>query len=68
MLLLTYFAEVFGELTLTSMFGQVWSLPFLIYLYVVDINSINKWLAWALMTLLWSYPSGTLTKLVSDIY
>ena len=59
MLLLTYVAEVWGELTLTSMFGQIWALPFLVYIYVIDINSINKWLAWAVMTLLLGYPNGT---------
>jgi hypothetical protein len=55
---MTYFAEVFGELTLTAMIGQIWALPFIIYIYAVDINSINKWAAWGLMTALLSYPSG----------
>lgn len=55
---MTYLAEVFGELTLTAMMGQIWALPFLVYIYAVDINSINKWAAWGLMTALLSYPSG----------
>jgi hypothetical protein len=58
MLALTYFAEIFGELTFTSMFGQIWALPFLVYIYKVDITKINKWSAFAIMSLLLSYPSG----------
>jgi drug/metabolite transporter superfamily protein YnfA len=58
MLLLTYVAEIWGELTLTAAFGQVWALPFLVYIYVVDITKINKWQAFGIMSLLLSYPSG----------
>lgn len=58
MLILTYLAEIWGELTLTSMLGQIWALPFLIYLYCVDINQINKWAAWGVMTALLCYPSA----------
>jgi hypothetical protein len=60
MLILTYVAEIWGELTLTSAFGQVWALPFLIYIYKVDITKINKWSAFGIMSLLLSYPSGKL--------
>ena len=59
MMIMTYCAEIYGELSLTAMVGQIWTLPFLIYIYVVDINSINKWLAWGIMTTLLAYPSGT---------
>lgn len=58
MLILTYIAEIWGELTLTSMIGQIWVLPFVVYIYCVDITKINKWTAWGVMTLLISYPSG----------
>lgn len=58
MLIITYASEVTGQLTLTALTGQIWALPFLVYLYAVDINSVNKWLAWAIMTLLLSYPNG----------
>jgi hypothetical protein len=58
MLALTYVAEIWGELTLTSAFGQIWALPFLIYIYLVDITKINKWKAFSIMSLLLSYPSG----------
>ncbi|KAE9375244.1 MFS general substrate transporter [Stipitochalara longipes BDJ] len=58
MLALTYVAEIWGELTLTSAFGQIWALPFLIYIYLVDITKINKWKAFSIMSLLLSYPSA----------
>ncbi|RDW68164.1 MFS general substrate transporter-67 [Coleophoma cylindrospora] len=58
MLSLTYAGEVFSELTFTALVGQFWALPFLIFIYVVDMNKINKWLAWAIMTGLLSYPSA----------
>ncbi|KAL4804756.1 major facilitator superfamily domain-containing protein [Aspergillus unguis] len=57
MVLLSYTAEAAKELTFVSLFGQIWALPFLVYLYVVDINSVNKWVAWAVMTLLLAYPN-----------
>lgn len=59
MLALTYVAEIWGELTLTSMIGQIWALPFIVFIYAVDITKINKWKAWGIMSLLLSYPSGT---------
>lgn len=58
MLSLTYAAEVFGELTLTSMLGQIWILPFLIYLNVVDTANTSRWVIWTVTTLLLSYPNG----------
>lgn len=57
MMALTYFAEVVGELTFTSMLGQVWALPFLVYIYKVDITKINKWSAFGIMSALLSFPS-----------
>ncbi|KAJ6139574.1 hypothetical protein N7471_006060 [Penicillium samsonianum] len=58
LLLLTYVSEICSQLTLVSMIGQIWILPFLIYLYVVDINTANKWCVWAVMTLLLAYPNA----------
>jgi len=58
MLALTYLAEIFGELTFMSVSGQIWALPFLIYLNVVDTTKINKWIVWAVITLLLSYPNA----------
>ena len=62
MLSLTYAAEVFGELTFTALIGQLWALPFLVFINVVDINGINKWLAWLIMTALLCYPNGKTTS------
>ena len=56
MLGLTYLAEIWRELTITSMLSQIWFLPFLIYLYVQDITKIDKWVAWGVLTMLLSYP------------
>lgn len=58
MMAVTYAAEIFGELTLFSLTGQIWALPFLIYLNVVNITHVNKWIIWTVTTLLLSYPSG----------
>lgn len=62
MLGLTYAGEVFGELTLVALVGQVWALPFLAFIYFVDISSVSKWVAWTIMTALLCYPSGTSTS------
>lgn len=58
MLGLTYAGEVRSELTYTALFGQLWALPFIIFINVCDITTINKWLAWLVMTLLLCYPSA----------
>ncbi|KAH8812635.1 major facilitator superfamily domain-containing protein [Xylogone sp. PMI_703] len=58
MLGLTYAGEVFGELTYTALIGQIWALPFLIFMNLVDINQINKWFAWLIMTALLCYPNA----------
>ena len=64
---MTYAGEVFGELTFTALFGQLWALPFLIFINVIDINSINKWIAWAVMTALLCYPNGKLQYIARPI-
>lgn len=58
MLIITYLAEVFGELTFTAMTGQIWTLPFLVYLTVVDTSQANKWVVWAVISLLLGAPYG----------
>lgn len=58
MLLVTYIAEIIGELTFTSMIGQIWALPFLIYLNAVNTAQTNRWIMYTVITLLLSYPSG----------
>jgi hypothetical protein len=64
MLALTYAGEVFKELTFTALIGQLWAFPFILFMNLVDINGINKWWAWIIMTALLCYPSGKL--LASD--
>ena len=65
MLFITYLAEIVGELTFVSWTGQIWLLPFLIYLNVVNFAKVNKWVIWTVTTLLLSYPNGKITSLFS---
>lgn len=58
MLLVAYLAEVSGQLTLVAGLGQIWVLPFLIYLNSVDLAGVNRWVIYAVTTLLLSYPNG----------
>ncbi|KAF3072967.1 hypothetical protein TsFJ059_006920 [Trichoderma semiorbis] len=58
MLALTYLAEAWSELTLTALIGQIWLLPFLIYLNVVNTTEVNKWVFWVVVTLLLAYPNA----------
>jgi len=58
MLALTYAAEIFGELTLFSLSGQIWALPFLIWLNVSYSAKSNKWVVFTIISLLLSYPSA----------
>ena len=58
MLGITYLAEVVGELSLVSMAAQFWVLPFVVYLYVDNVNAANKWVAFVIFSLLLAYPSG----------
>ncbi|KAJ5782950.1 hypothetical protein N7457_004724 [Penicillium paradoxum] len=58
LLTLTYISEITGQLTLTAVVGQIWAMPFLLYIYIVDISSANKWGVWVVITLLLSYPSA----------
>lgn len=57
-LALTYLSEIFRERSLMSMTSQVWLLPFIIVLNTIDITQINRWVAWAILTLLLGYPYG----------
>lgn len=58
MLAITYLSEVWKEIALTAIIPQVWVLPFLVYLYVVDITATSRWAAWAVLTMLLAFPSG----------
>jgi len=69
MLLLTYIAEIIGELTFTALTGQLWALPFLIYLNVANTGQANRWVMFTVITLLLSYPNGKyLARLKATIY
>ncbi|WYZ46089.1 hypothetical protein EsH8_IX_000314 [Colletotrichum jinshuiense] len=57
MLIITYLGEIIGELTFVSMSGQVWTLPFLIYLNVVNTSEVNRWVFYTVITLLLMYPN-----------
>ncbi|GKT70222.1 LOW QUALITY PROTEIN: phthalate transporter [Colletotrichum tofieldiae] len=62
MLAITYLGEIIGELTFVSMSGQVWALPFLIYLNVVNTSEVNRWVLYAVITLLLMYPNRKFSK------
>ncbi|KAK5723904.1 hypothetical protein LTR17_013833 [Elasticomyces elasticus] len=57
MLALAYSAEIFGELTFHSTIAQIWSIPFLAYLVIVDVTEANRWVIWGVITLLLSFPN-----------
>ncbi|KEY73972.1 hypothetical protein S7711_02568 [Stachybotrys chartarum IBT 7711] len=54
---LTYLSEKWNQRAILAMLTQIWVLPFLIYIYLVDITGLNRWLAWAILSLLLGYPS-----------
>ncbi|KAJ9623055.1 hypothetical protein H2203_005987 [Taxawa tesnikishii (nom. ined.)] len=58
MMLITYLGEIYGELSLTAMSGQIWGIPFLVYLNVVDTTKVNRWIIWTVTTLMLSYPNA----------
>ncbi|EEY15170.1 conserved hypothetical protein [Verticillium alfalfae VaMs.102] len=57
MLGLTYIGEIFKELSYVSMIGQVWALPLLIFLNIVNTDEINRWLFYFVIILLLMYPN-----------
>jgi hypothetical protein len=58
LLFFTRVAQWTGHLAFNGIIGQVWALPFLISLYVLDTSTENKWIVWAIVSLLLSYPSN----------
>jgi hypothetical protein len=58
LLLITYLSEKWKERALLGLFVQVWKLPFMIYLYVVDITVVNRWMSFAILTLLLGSPTS----------
>ncbi|KAK4227418.1 major facilitator superfamily domain-containing protein [Podospora fimiseda] len=57
MVAVAYLAEIFHNLTLLSVSAQVWILPFLIYLNAVDTSQVSRWVIFAVITVLLSYPN-----------
>ncbi|KAJ6442390.1 transporter [Purpureocillium lavendulum] len=55
---LTYLSERTGQLTLVALLGQLWALPFLIYMNVANTVLANKWVIWTVVTLLLGYPNA----------
>ncbi|KAJ3519412.1 hypothetical protein NM208_g14136 [Fusarium decemcellulare] len=58
MLLLTYSAEYFKNLTAMSVIGQIWVLPCLIWFNVADTQAANRWSIFAVTTVLLGYPNA----------
>lgn len=54
---ITYISEATNQRSYPALTMQVWSIPFLIYIYVVDITQINRWVAWVVLTLFLAFPS-----------
>ncbi|KAF2470754.1 MFS general substrate transporter [Lindgomyces ingoldianus] len=57
MLGLTRLSERTKKLSFTAMLSQLWALPFLLAIYALDPSRTNKWVMWAVLTLLLSYPN-----------
>jgi hypothetical protein len=61
MITLLTFTRVAGwtkRLAFNGIIGQIWALPFLIALYTIDTTTANKWVVWAIVSLLLGYPSN----------
>jgi hypothetical protein len=58
LLVFTQVAGLTNRLAFNGIIGQIWVLPFLVSLYALDTTTANKWVVWALVSLLLSYPSN----------
>ncbi|KAH7236993.1 major facilitator superfamily domain-containing protein [Fusarium redolens] len=58
LLLISYLAEKWHERSLLGLAVQIWKLPFMIYLYVVDMSTVNRWVSFAVLTLLLGSPTA----------
>lgn len=67
MLAITYIAEIWNELTLTSLIGQIWGLPLLIAMVALNLADINKWALYVILVLLLSYPNGEYITMYKSI-
>ncbi|KAK4458264.1 major facilitator superfamily domain-containing protein [Cladorrhinum samala] len=57
MVAVAYLAEIFHQLTFLAVTAQIWILPFLIYLNAVDTSHVSRWVIFAVISLLLSYPN-----------
>ncbi|GFN18793.1 hypothetical protein AtubIFM55763_002786 [Aspergillus tubingensis] len=57
-ILLTYAGEIFGSLAWMGVVAQLWCLPFLIYMNVVNLSEANKWIVWSVLTLFLGFPNA----------
>lgn len=57
MLGIALIADYTGQLSLTAILGQIWALPFLISLYIIDSTTASKWTIWIITTVLLCYPN-----------
>ncbi|KAL0941474.1 transporter YIL166C-like protein 1 [Colletotrichum truncatum] len=56
MMLLLWIAERTKNILAWAAFSQVWMLPFLIWLRVVDSTKVSRWVVWIVMTLMLAKP------------
>ncbi|KAL4895867.1 major facilitator superfamily domain-containing protein [Aspergillus ambiguus] len=57
-ILLTYISEIFETLAWTGAAAQLWFLPMLLYMNIVDFTQTPKWSAWTVLTMFLSYPNA----------
>ncbi|KAF6842367.1 transporter YIL166C-like protein 1 [Colletotrichum musicola] len=57
MMLLLWIAERTKNILAWAAFSQVWMVPFLIYLRVVDTTKVSRWTVWIVMTLMLTKPT-----------
>lgn len=58
LLVFTQFAGWTGKLAFNGIIGQIWALPFLVSLYALNTTTAPRWVIWAIVTLLLSFPSN----------
>ncbi|EAU39184.1 conserved hypothetical protein [Aspergillus terreus NIH2624] len=57
-IILTYTSEILGTLAWTGAAAQLWLLPMLLYMNIVDFSQATKWTAWTVLTMLLAFPSA----------
>lgn len=57
-IILTYASEIFETLAWTGAAAQLWLLPMLLYMNIVDFSQSTRWAAWTVLTMFLAFPSG----------